>query len=155
MLEILAVVGVRDIALKRHARGCALYALGLSSSLFLLYLAMKTMEMSIVDTAYTGIGVVGTVVTGILFWGDKKSHKEFASLSPLVASIVALKTAGYRTLMVGRPAPARGPAEPGCGKLRSLVRPADRTCWPIARCPAAFPGYRRRKPKSRWWNPSC
>ncbi|WP_420361538.1 SMR family transporter [Chromobacterium haemolyticum] len=52
-----------------------MYALGLSSSLFLLYLAMKTMEMSIVDTAYTGIGVVGTVVAGILFWAIKRATR--------------------------------------------------------------------------------
>lgn len=94
VLEILVVVGIRGIALRRYARGCALYALGLISSLFLLYLAMKTIDMSIAYAAYTGIGVVGTVVTGILFWGDKKSYKKLAYLSLLVASIVALKTAG-------------------------------------------------------------
>lgn len=93
-LEILVVVGIRDIALKRYVRGCSMYALGLGSSLFLLYLAMKTIDMSIAYAAYTGIGVVGTVVTGILFWGDKKSYKKLAYLSLLVASIVALKTAG-------------------------------------------------------------
>ncbi|MBN3003123.1 quaternary ammonium compound-resistance protein SugE/paired small multidrug resistance pump [Chromobacterium alkanivorans] len=94
VLEILVVVGIRDIALKRYARGCAMYGLGLGSSLFLLYLAMKTIDMSIAYAAYTGIGVVGTVVTGILFWGDKKSGKKLVYLSLLVASIVALKTAG-------------------------------------------------------------
>lgn len=73
---------------------------------------MKTMEMSIVDTAYTGIGVVGTVVAGILFWGDKKSHKEFASLSLLVASIVALKTPAIaRSWLGARRQPAVQPSQ--------------------------------------------
>ena len=91
LLEIAVVAGVRDIAFKRYGRGIAVYAAGLSASLFFLYLAMRQIDVSIAYTSYTGIGVVGTVVSGILFWGEKKSVRKALSVFLFIAAVMALK----------------------------------------------------------------
>ncbi|CAM4257898.1 DMT family transporter [Kerstersia similis] len=94
LLEIFVVAGIRDMALKRYARGIVVYALGISTSLSFLYLAMRSIDMSVAYTAYTGIGVIGTVLAGILFWGDKSGARKFIYLALIVGGIVVLKLAG-------------------------------------------------------------
>lgn len=91
LLEIAVVAGVRDIAFKRYARGIIVYAVGLSSSLLFLYLALRQIDVSIAYTSYTGIGVVGTVASGILFWGEKRSIKKALYVSLIIGAIIVLK----------------------------------------------------------------
>ncbi|NHC61913.1 DMT family transporter [Paenalcaligenes suwonensis] len=94
LLEIFVVAGIRDMVCKRYRRGAVVYGLGLSSSLYFLYLSMRTIDVSIAYTAYTGIGVIGTVVSGIILWGDKGGARKFFYLLLIIASIVALKMVG-------------------------------------------------------------
>lgn len=94
LLEIFVVAGIRDIASKRYRRGAVVYGVGLSTSLYFLYLSMRTIDVSIAYTAYTGIGVIGTVVSGILLWGDKGGLRKFFYLLLIIASIVTLKMVG-------------------------------------------------------------
>ncbi|CAK7021529.1 DMT family transporter [Kerstersia gyiorum] len=94
LLEIFVVAGIRDMSMKRYARGMVVYALGISTSLSFLYLAMRSIDVSVAYTAYTGIGVIGTVLAGILLWGDSAGLRKFFYLTLIVASIVVLKLAG-------------------------------------------------------------
>ncbi|GAB1255438.1 DMT family transporter [Desulfovibrio falkowii] len=94
LLEIVVVAGVRDIAFRRYARGFVIYGLGLTSSLFFLYLALRQIDVSIAYTSYTGIGVIGTVASGLLFWGEKRSFRKACYVGLIVAAIVALKISG-------------------------------------------------------------
>ncbi|MEL7630488.1 SMR family transporter [Pectobacterium aroidearum] len=90
-LEILVVVSIKKLANKNYTSGLPLYILSLSSSIFFLYLAMREIDISVAYAAYTGIGVVGTLTTGVIFWGDTITLKKFSYLFLLTISIIILK----------------------------------------------------------------
>ncbi|WP_221767977.1 MULTISPECIES: DMT family transporter [Stenotrophomonas] len=94
LLEVGVVVGIREVSAGRYLRGIPLHALGMSSSLYLLYLAMNTIDISIAYAAYTGIGVLGTVVVGMAFWDEKASLRKIGYLALMVSALTVMKLAG-------------------------------------------------------------
>ena len=62
-------------------------------SIALLGVAMKSLPMGTAYTIWVGIGMVGTVLTGIAFMGDAISITKSVSLLLIVIGIVGLKVA--------------------------------------------------------------
>jgi quaternary ammonium compound-resistance protein SugE len=61
------------------------------SSLGLLTLALKTIPLGTAYAVWTGIGAFGTVVVGIMFYGDPHDFLRLFFLTMLIVSIVGLR----------------------------------------------------------------
>ncbi|EAQ5803286.1 hypothetical protein QHJ03_004025 [Salmonella enterica] len=94
LLEIIVVIGIRNLALGKYSIGVPSYILGICSSLYCLYLSMQYIDVSIAYAAYTGIGVIGTVAFGMLFWQESRSKRKLTCLFFIVISLVCLKMQG-------------------------------------------------------------
>ena len=63
------------------------------SSIYLLALALKELPIGVAYSIWTGIGAVGTLIVGILYFGDSASIWRLLSASLIVIGIVGLKLA--------------------------------------------------------------
>lgn len=93
LFEVLVVVGICMISIKKLFWGITLYLSSFIISLYFLHLAMRQIDMSIAYSAYTGIGVIGTVITGIIFWGESRRIMKFVYIAVIMAAIFVLKLA--------------------------------------------------------------
>lgn len=64
----------------------------LAISMFLLTKAVQTLPVGTAYSVWTGIGAVGTVILGIIFFKEPVSFWRMFFLSTLIISIVGLKT---------------------------------------------------------------
>lgn len=60
-------------------------------SIGLLGLAMKTLPVGTAYAVWTGIGAVGTVILGIVLFGDSASAGRLACVALIVTGIIGLK----------------------------------------------------------------
>jgi quaternary ammonium compound-resistance protein SugE len=67
--------------------------LALAASMILLAVAAKTLPLGTAYTVWTGIGVVGTVVLGIVLFGESASPLRLACVALILVGIVGLKLA--------------------------------------------------------------
>jgi multidrug transporter EmrE-like cation transporter len=93
ILEIFVVKSIRDLIHKKYRTAIPLYIASLSSSLFLLHIAMKNIDVSISYAVYTGIGVTGTILMGVFFWGERKSIEKFFYVGIILTGVITLKLA--------------------------------------------------------------
>lgn len=63
----------------------------LSISMFLLYKATQVLPIGTAYAVWTGIGAVGTVLVGIIFFKEPAEFWRLFFLTTLIASIVGLK----------------------------------------------------------------
>jgi quaternary ammonium compound-resistance protein SugE len=59
--------------------------------MYLLYKATQTLPMGTAYAVWTGIGAVGTVIIGILFFKEPAEFWRLFFITTLIASIVGLK----------------------------------------------------------------
>ncbi|KRL42743.1 membrane transporter [Companilactobacillus mindensis DSM 14500] len=64
---------------------------GLALSMGLLALAIKKMPMSLAYPIWTGIGAVGSIIAGVILFGDKLSPLTWAFVALLLISIIGIK----------------------------------------------------------------
>jgi quaternary ammonium compound-resistance protein SugE len=67
------------------------FFLSLTISMILLYKATQTLPIGTAYAVWTGIGAVGTVVAGMLFFREPAEFWRLFFLSTLIGSIVGLK----------------------------------------------------------------
>ncbi len=63
----------------------------LSVSMFLLYKASQTLPMGTAYAVWTGIGAVGTVLAGIIFFKEPATFWRLLFISTLIFSVIGLK----------------------------------------------------------------
>jgi quaternary ammonium compound-resistance protein SugE len=68
-----------------------LTVLSMAVSLFLLGLALRDLPLGTAYAIWTGIGTIGTVVLGILLFGEAATAIRLACVGLIVAGIVGLK----------------------------------------------------------------
>ena len=68
-----------------------LTALALLVSLGLLGLAMKHLPLGTAYAVWTGVGAVGTVIAGIVLFGESMALLRLASVALIVCGLVGLK----------------------------------------------------------------
>ena len=61
------------------------------ASVALLYVAMRDLPLGTAYAVWTGTGAVGTVVAGILMFGESADFIRLACIALIVAGIVGLK----------------------------------------------------------------
>ena len=76
-----------------RVRGVAMAVLFMAASGALLWLAQREIPMGTAYAIWTGIGAVGTLITGILLYGEPSNLLRLASASLIVLGIVGLKLA--------------------------------------------------------------
>lgn len=67
------------------------FFVSLTLSMILLYKATQTLPMGTAYAVWTGIGAVGTVIIGILFFNEPADFWKVFFIFTLIASIVGLK----------------------------------------------------------------
>jgi quaternary ammonium compound-resistance protein SugE len=67
------------------------FFVSLALSMYLLYKATQTLPMGTAYAVWTGIGAVGTVIIGILFFKEPADFWRLFFIATLVGSIVGLK----------------------------------------------------------------
>jgi len=69
----------------------ALFLVSLTASMYLLYKASQTIPMGTAYAVWTGIGAVGTVIVGIIFFKEPASFWRLFFIVTLILSVVGLK----------------------------------------------------------------
>lgn len=67
------------------------FAISLSLSMYFLYLATRTLPMGTAYGVWTGIGAVGTVIMGIVFFKESADFWRLFFIATLIGSIIGLK----------------------------------------------------------------
>lgn len=67
------------------------FFVSLSISMFLLYKATQTLPIGTAYAVWTGVGAVGTVIVGILFFKEPADFWRLFFIVTLIGSIVGLK----------------------------------------------------------------
>ena len=67
------------------------FFISLSISMYLLYKATQTLPIGTAYAVWTGIGAVGTVLVGILFFKEPSDFWRLFFISTLIASVIGLK----------------------------------------------------------------
>jgi quaternary ammonium compound-resistance protein SugE len=67
------------------------FVISLTVSMYLLYKATLTLPMGTAYAVWTGIGAVGTVIIGILFFKEPVAFWRLFFITTLIGSIVGLK----------------------------------------------------------------
>jgi quaternary ammonium compound-resistance protein SugE len=73
------------------ALGLRIAIVSMSLSCFFLWLAQKTIPIGTAYAIWTGIGAVGTVTLGILFFGDSTNTWRLLSAFLIIVGIVGLR----------------------------------------------------------------
>lgn len=73
------------------AAGLALATCSMILSMWLLYLAQRSIAIGTAYVVWTGIGAVGTLLVGILCFGDSAGVWRLLSAALILAGVVGLK----------------------------------------------------------------
>ena len=78
-----------------HLMWIAGFILSLALSMVLLARSIRTIPIGTAYPVWTGIGAVGTVLAGILFFGEPTSFARLFFIVLLIASIIGLKAVSH------------------------------------------------------------
>lgn len=92
--EIFGVLGIKLYLQKRSPARLLLVVVTFGIGFLLLALAMRHIPLSTAYAVWTGIGVAGTVLMGILFFAESPDWKRLLFLGCIVAGAVGLKLIG-------------------------------------------------------------
>lgn len=93
LLEIGWAIGLKYTQGFTRPVPTVLTVLSMVSSLGLLGLALKTLPLGTAYAIWTGIGTVGTVILGIVLFGEAATAFRLACVGLILAGIVGLKLA--------------------------------------------------------------
>ena len=91
LIEILGVVMINKFVLTGKKIYILFIALQFTISFAFLSLAMKTISMGTAYAIWTGIGSVGGVIVGILFFKESKNLQKLLFISLIIFASIALK----------------------------------------------------------------
>ena len=91
LLEVVFALALKQSRGLSHLPMTFLAALSMVCSLGLLALAMRSIPVSSAYATWTGIGAVGTVLAGIVLFGEAASALRMASVALILAGMVGLK----------------------------------------------------------------
>ncbi|PMR73677.1 quaternary ammonium compound efflux SMR transporter SugE [Billgrantia endophytica] len=94
LLEIVWALGLKASEGFSRPLPSLLTIIAMIGSFYLLAQAMKSLPVGTAYAIWVGIGAVGTVLLGMLLYGDSTSPLRLASLVLILAGLVGLKLAG-------------------------------------------------------------
>ncbi|PRY70952.1 quaternary ammonium compound efflux SMR transporter SugE [Halomonas ventosae] len=94
LLEVAWALGLKASQGFSRPLPSVLTVLAMLASFYLLAQAMRVLPVGTAYAIWVGIGAVGTVLLGILIYGDSATPLRLASLVLVLAGLVGLKLAG-------------------------------------------------------------
>lgn len=91
LFEMFGVTMINRLSIKRTFSTVLLIILGFGVSLTLLSIALKTIPMGTGYAIWTGIGVVGGSIIGMLFFCESKDWKRLLCILVILLSSIGLK----------------------------------------------------------------
>lgn len=91
LLETFGVAMMNQFAISRSWKPIALFILGFGGSLVLLQYAMQTIPMGTAYAVWTGIGVVGGTLVGMLFYAESRNWKRILFIFIILIAAIGLK----------------------------------------------------------------
>lgn len=91
LLETFGVGMLNQLAYSRNWKPLVLFVLAFGGSLGLLSYAMQTIPMGTAYAVWTGIGVVGGTVVGMLLYGESKNWKRILCIFIIMIAAIGLK----------------------------------------------------------------
>jgi|SRR5690625_7094 len=91
ILEIFAVAMINQLSIKRNWQTVMLLILGFGSSLALLSYSLQFIPMGTGYAIWTGIGVVGSALIGMIVFGESKDWKRMIFITMILCSAIGLK----------------------------------------------------------------
>ncbi|MGW6302667.1 DMT family transporter [Peribacillus butanolivorans] len=89
--EVVGVTGMNKVVKDKNLLSYIVLFMGFIFSFGFLSLAMKTLPMGISYAVWTGIGTVGGVIIGMLFYGESKDWKRILFIGAILVAVVGLK----------------------------------------------------------------
>ncbi len=94
LLETVGVAMINQLSVKRNWQTMILLIMAFGSSFALLSYALQFIPMGTGYAIWTGIGVVGGALVGMLFFGESKDWKRIVFITIVLCSAVGLKLVG-------------------------------------------------------------
>lgn len=91
LFETFAVAMINQFSIRRNWQIAVLIILGLGASLLLLSYSLQTIPMGTGYAIWTGIGVVGSALIGMLYFGEPKDGKRIFFIALILCSAIGLK----------------------------------------------------------------
>ncbi|MDD4768047.1 MAG: SMR family transporter [Desulfotomaculaceae bacterium] len=91
LMETFGVVMINQLSVKKNWQTVILLILGFSSSLALLSFSLQFIPMGTGYAIWTGIGVVGSALVGMLIFGESKDWKRMLFIAMILGAVVGLK----------------------------------------------------------------
>ncbi|GGA78561.1 DMT family transporter [Ornithinibacillus halotolerans] len=91
LLETFGVAMINQLSVKRNWQTVVYLILGFGLSLALLSYSMEFIPMGTAYAIWTGIGVVGGALVGMIFYGESKDWKRMVFIAIVLCSAVGLK----------------------------------------------------------------
>lgn len=89
--EVVGVTGMNKVVKDKNLQSYLVLFTGFILSFSFLGLAMKTLPMGLSYAVWTGIGTVGGVIIGMLFYGEPKDWKRILFIGIILVAVVGLK----------------------------------------------------------------
>lgn len=94
LLETYGVAMINQLTVKRDLRTITLLILGFGSSLALLSYSLRFIPMGTGYAIWTGIGVVGGALIGMIFFDESRDWKRMVFIAIVLCSAIGLKLVG-------------------------------------------------------------
>lgn len=91
LLETFGVAMINQLSVKRNWQTISLLILGFGLSFTLLSYSLRTIPMGTGYAIWTGIGVVGGTLVGMVFYGESKDWKRATFIAMVLGAAVGLK----------------------------------------------------------------
>lgn len=91
LLEAFGVAMINQLQVKRNWQTIVLLLAGFGASLLLLGYSLRFLPMGIAYAIWTGIGVVGGTLIGMIFYGESKDWRRLFFIALVLCAVVGLK----------------------------------------------------------------
>lgn len=91
LMETFGVAMINQLSVKRNWQTVVLLILGFGLSLALLSYSLQFIPMGTGYAIWTGIGVVGGALIGMIFYGESKDWKRMVFIAMVLCSVIGLK----------------------------------------------------------------
>lgn len=93
ILEVVWALGLRQAGIDPRPLGIAVTVAAMILSFVLLALALRALPVGTAYAVWTGIGIVGTVIAGIVLYGEPADAIRLGSIALIVIGITGLRLA--------------------------------------------------------------
>lgn len=91
LFEAFGVAMINQLQIKRNWQSIILLILGFGASLMLLGYSLRFLPMGTAYAIWTGIGVVGGTIIGMIFYGESRDWRRIFFIALILSSVVGLK----------------------------------------------------------------